>query len=255
MKLINQLITFAKKRFKKKEKKHQPPPFNNAKYYEKILHTLKNERATLSIKFEQSQEPYVSMILDIDQNRQFIIIDEINSSLGHRLACNGEPFVISAKENGMIVFFHTRVLDFGTIDGISFYRLAFPSHIEQLQRRVTNRLKIPHDVFLHADFLIPRHGVVRAKVSDISLSGIKLMLPRNVRSIFENTTKIDHCRIISPFLPANEFSLDIRYCAYDLSIQKTLLGCQFSNLDNMGLKFLSTLTQHLQIPMSLRNQN
>ncbi len=253
MKLFKNLIAKTKSKFKKKEKPRKIVPFDNSKYYEKILHTLKNERAAISIKFEQSQDPYVSMVLDVDHNRQFIIIDEINSELGHKLACIGEPFVISTKENGMIIFFHTRVLDYGTIGGISFYRLAFPTHIEQLQRRNLNRLKIPHDVFLNADFLIPRHGVVRAKIADISLSGLKLVLPRNVKSIFEHFTKIEHCRIISPFLPANEFSLDIRYCGYDLGTQKTQLGCQFSNLDNTGLKFLSTLTQHLQMPPSLRD--
>ncbi|MGD9592235.1 MAG: flagellar brake protein [Candidatus Berkiella sp.] len=248
MKLIDELVTLAKKKFIKKK---VPPPtlVDNTKYYEKMLHTLKNDRASIAIKFEQSQETYISMILDVDINRQFIIIDEVNSTLGHRLACNYEPFVISAKENGMVVFFHSQVLDYGTINGISFYRIAFPNHIERLQRRGFTRLKPPPEISLQADFLLAHHGVVRAKIVDISLSGLKLMLPRNVKSVFESFSRISHCRVMNPFISANEFTLDLRYCIYDASAQKTFIGCEFANLDNTGLKFLSTLTQHLQTPI------
>lgn len=262
MKLLNKLHAFTKNKlkfkfnFKFKLKKEAPAPrrplLSNIFQNEKILNHLKTERATISIKFEQTAEPYVSMLLDIDPNKQFIIIDEINSPLGHRLACSGDPFVITAKDNGILIFFHSRVLDYGTIEGISFYRLAYPTHIEHLQRRATTRLKVPNDVSMSADFLMPRMGVVRAKIADISLGGIQLIFPKNVKRIFEHYHHIDHCRIISPFLASAEFSLDIKHCAYDLSTQKTILGCQFANLDNKGLKFLSTLTGHLQLPAAFR---
>lgn len=258
MKLLNKLRSFTKKKFPfkfnfKKEVPLARPKLSNSIQNEKILNHLKQDRSTLSIKFEQSDEPYVSMVLDIDPNKQFIIIDEINSTLGHRLACSGEPFVITAKDKGIFIFFHSRVLDYGTIEGISFYRLAYPLHIEHLQRRTTTRLKIPTDVNLSADFLMPRIGVVRAKITDISLGGIQIALPKNVKRLFENFQKIDHCRIINPFLPAAEFSLDVKYCTYDLSSQKTILGCQFANLDNVGLKFLSTMANHIQIPAAFRD--
>ncbi len=236
--------------FKKEQPTAKTIKVDNSAHYEKLLNKLKDTRATLSIKFESSNEPFVSMVLDVDPKRQFFIIDEINSQLGHRLACMQDPFVISAKENGIFVFFHSHVIDHGSIEGISFYRLAFPSHIEYLQRRLSNRIVVPHDLPMSADFLVPRHGVVKAKICDISHSGIKLMLPRNVKSIFENYAKIEHCRILNPFMGPGEFSLDIKHCTYDLKKQRTYLGCQFSRLDNVGLKFLANLSNHLQLPNS-----
>lgn len=252
MKWLNKLLLFGKK-FKQKPKSQKLPVLNNGPYYDKLLNTLKRERSSLSIKFEQSNEPYVSMLLDVDPNRQFIILDEINSPLGHRLACLGEEFVVTAKENGIFIFFHSKVLDYGSIEGITFYRLPFPSHIELLQRRSTQRLKIPADIALTANFLLPHIGVVRAKILDISLSGLQLTLPRNLKSLFDNVNKIDHCRLVSPFLPASEFSLEVKHYHYDVSVQRTFVGCQFANLDNTGLKFLSLLTSHLQLPLAFRD--
>ncbi|MBI2791137.1 MAG: flagellar brake protein [Gammaproteobacteria bacterium] len=222
------------------------PVINNTRLYTKILTTLKNERSPLSIKFDQHPDTFISMILDIDTNHQFFIIDEINSTAGHELACLGEPFIVTARDNGIVFFFQSKVIDYGTIDGISFYRLLFPQHIEHLQRRECPRMIVPPEINMTADFLIPRHGLIRAQIADISLTGLRLCFPRNVKSIFDNFIKIEHCRIVTPFMPAQEFSLDIKDCRYEMNNQRTVVGCQFSNLDNVGLKFLSSLANHLQ---------
>ncbi len=206
----------------------QAPIVNNTRLYSKILTTLKNDRSPLSIKFEQHPQTFISMILDIDANHQFFIIDEINSDEGHQLACLGEPFIITARDNGIVIFFQSKVIDYGTIDGMSFYRLSFPQHIEHLQRRATARYIVPHELNISADFLIPKYGRVRANVVDISLSGVRLSFPRNVKRIFDSFIKIEHCRIATPFLPSQEFSLEIKNCRYEINNQRTIIGCQFS---------------------------
>ncbi len=243
------------KKFLKKTQPLAPKPVNNTMLYDKILSNLKKERTPLSIQFEQGSESFISMVLDVDANHQFIIIDEFNSPEAHHLACQGRPFIITAKDNGIFIFFQSRVLDSGTIDGISFYRLAFPNHIEYMQRRSSSRMQIPNDVAISADFLVPGQGIVRANITDISLTGMCINLPRNVKSIFEKFSKIEHCRIVSPFMPAQEFTLDIKYCGYESGKQKTVLGCQFNQLDNVGLKFLSTLVMHLHPSRNIKQPN
>ncbi len=249
------LLKKLPKRFLKKSALPAPKAINNSKLYDKILNSLKKERIPLSIQFEHGSESFISMVLDVDANHQFIIIDEFNSPEAHHLACQGRPFIITAKESGIFIFFQSRVLDFGTIDGISFYRLAFPSHIEYMQRRASSRMQIPSDIAMSADFLVPGQGIVRAHITDISLTGMCLNLPRNVKSIFDKFSKIEHCRIVSPFMPAQEFTLDIKYCGYESGKQKTVLGCQFHQLDNVGLKFLSTLVMHLHPTRNLNQLN
>ncbi len=248
MKVITHLKNLLPK--KKKTQAIMTVPENteleNERLYEKILQNLKNQRAPLSIKFGHSPSPYVSMLLDIDVNRKFIIIDEINNEEGHRQMCMSEPFTLSGRDNGIFVLFQSKIIDFGTIHGISFYRLPYPRHIEYLQRRVTPRLAIPLEMAMHVDFLLPGQPYVRTNIVDISLSGLRFSISRNVKSILENVIKIDHCRLITPFASPQEFTLEIKHCRYELNKQQTIVGCQFVDMDNVGLKFLSSLINRLQ---------
>lgn len=218
----------------------------NEKLYERILLNLKNHRAPLSIKFGHSPTPYVSMLLDVDANKQFIIVDEINSPEGHQQMCMGDPFAASSRANGVFVLFQSKLIDYGTINDVSFYLLPYPRHIEYLQRRVTPRMAIPADISMFADFLLPGHPYVRTHIEDISLTGLRFSIKRNVKSVLDNFAHIEHCRIITPFFPTHELTLNVRHCRYDLGKQRTVVGCQFINVDNIGLKFLSSLISRLQ---------
>ncbi len=213
---------------------------------DEILYDLKNSRSPLSITFLDVKDPFVSILLDIDVNRQFLVIDEINASLGHRLACKGEVFTVSATHKGVPLLFHTKVMDHSQINGISFYRVPFPRTIDYMQRRITSRFAVPFDVNLIADFLLPKKPLIRASIIDISLTGIRISIPHNVKSIVDSLHKIEYCRILSPFFPAHAFSLEVKFVQYIQGKQKTVVGCQFAQLDNVGLKFLSQLVTRLQ---------
>jgi c-di-GMP-binding flagellar brake protein YcgR len=213
---------------------------------EDILYDLKNSRTPLSITFLDIKDPFVSLLLDIDVNRQFLVLDEINSPLGHRLACQGEFFTISASHQGVPLMFHSKVMDHSQINGISFYRLPYPRSMDYMQRRITSRFTVPFDVSLIADFLLPKKPLIRATIVDISLTGIRISIPHNVKGILDSLNKIEFCRILSPFFPAHTFSLEIKFVQYIQGKQKTIVGCQFAQMDNIGLKFLSQLVTRLQ---------
>lgn len=250
MKVITRLKSFLPKKKQVQKSVVATTPenvdFESEALYERILQNLKNQRSPLSIKFGHSNTPYVSMLLDIDVNRRFIIIDEINAPEGHQQMCLGENFAVSGRDNGIFVLFQSKIIDYGTIHGISFYRLPYPKHIEYLQRRMTARLTIPMDIAIHADFLLPGQPYVRTNVVDISLSGLRFTISRNVKSILDSVVKIEHCRLITPFASPQEYTLEIKNCRYELNKQQTIVGCQFVDLDNVGLKFLSSLIARLQ---------
>lgn len=238
--------------FERKKVKPVEPAQPLSQFHDEVLLDLKYSRTPLSINFLDVKDPFVSILLDIDINRQFLVIDEINSPLGHKLACQGEIFTVSTAHEGVPLMFSSKVMDHSQINGISFYRIPYPRSIEYMQRRLTTRYTIPFDVNLTADFLLPKKPLIRANIIDISLTGIRLSIPHNVKGLLDSLNKIEQCRILTPYMNAQALSLDVKYVHYVKGKQKTIVGCQFAKLDNVGLKFLSLLVTRLQ-PLAIRN--
>ncbi|MCS5708634.1 flagellar brake protein [Candidatus Berkiella cookevillensis] len=211
----------------KKQEEKPTPHLNHSIYIEKILQNLINSRSMLSIHFPGSAETFVSMLLEIHPNQEYIILDEITPIEGHHLAIQGSPFTVASKEQGVFLSFGTRIIQHADQNELSFYYLPYPKDVNYKQRRQAYRVPVLHDNSLRADLYLPNQPRISAKVADISVSGVRLTVKYNITPVVGDMRFIDQCLLISPYTKPTSFSLEIRRVYYDLSQKSTILCCQF----------------------------
>lgn len=215
-------------------------------YIEKILYNLISSRTLLNLKFPSAEQNFSSLLLEINRRDDFIIIDEIAPSEGNQIARRGLPFTITTREHGVALSFNTRVLRHVEGDGDSYYILPYPSEIHYQQRRKSYRVPIYSENILRADIFLPNHPRMAAKVSDISVSGLRLYVRYNVLDTIENLKYIDQCLLITPFAKSTTFSLEIRHSFYDMANKCTVLCCEFMDISADKQLFLIELVGKLQ---------
>lgn len=215
-------------------------------YIEKILQNLIDSRSILSIHFPQTDLNGASILLEINRKNDYIIIDEITPIEGHNKALQGSPLTITAREHGISLSFQSRVFKHVDEKGVSFYYLPYPSEVQYQQRRKAYRVPIQSEKALRADIFLPNQPRLTTKVSDISITGLRLYVKYNIMDILDSSRYIDQCLLISPFAKPTTFSLEIREAFYDTSIKSTVLCCEFMNTSANKQLFLIELVGKLQ---------
>ena len=236
MKLMNYFKRFIKKKAPLNAVKFSPSlPF--------LLNKLKERAIPIHLHFENRLTPFISTVLNFDKEEGFLRIEETNHPEGHLKICRQEPFEVQARVEDMLLSFKSVLLHYHSLDNA--YLLAFPEQAQIYQRRKIERIILPFPSPLLADFFIPGLPRVRSQVLDISTAGIGLSIPYNLKKILQRYPTIETCRLINPFLPSQEFSLKMQHYHYDRERQMTIAGYQFLHLDNVKLKYLSTLLSRL----------
>jgi len=215
-------------------------------YIEKILQNLIDSRSILSIQFPQTNLNSASILLEIDRKNDYIIIDEITPIEAHNKALQGTPFTITAREHGISLSFQSRVFKHVDDKDVSFYYLPYPHEVQYQQRRKAYRVPIQSDKSLRADIFLPNQPRLTAKVSDISVTGLRIYVKYNIMDVLDSIRYIDQCLLISPYAKPTTFSLEIRDAFYDISLKSTVLCCEFMNVSADKQLFLIELVGKLQ---------
>tara|TARA_R110002110_G_scaffold33533_1_gene114753 strand:- start:69466 stop:70239 length:774 start_codon:yes stop_codon:yes gene_type:complete len=215
-------------------------------YIEKILQNLISSRAILNIQFPKTDINCVSILLEANKRNDYIIIDEITPTEGHNKALQGHPFSITTREHGISLSFQSRLLKHVDEKNVSFYYLPYPHEVQYQQRRKAYRVPIQSEKALRADIFLPNQPRLTAKVSDISVTGLRFVVKYNIMELIEGIRYIDQCLLISPYAKPTTFSLEVRQAFYDMSIKSTVLCCEFMNISTDKQLFLIELVGKLQ---------
>lgn len=240
--------------FKTRKQKNELPNENQSQqshqaqsiYIDKILQSLVESRAMLTIHFQDTLDTYASMILDIDKNKQYIILDEIAPAEGHYKAIQGVPFTVSSREHGIFISFKTSLKRHVDDQNLSFYYLTYPTDINYKQRRKAYRVPAWQENNIRADIYLPDQPRIAARIADISVSGARLLIRHNITNAIDGLKYIDQCLIISPFMKPTSFSLEIKNSYYDLAHKSTVLCCQFLDVSADKQLYLIELVGKLQ---------
>lgn len=219
---------------------------NQFVYIDKILHNLAQNRTQLSIRFPSSSDTFASMLLSVDNQKNYIILDEIAPTEGHFRAINGTPFTISTREQGVFLSFDSKVVKHVEDNNLSYYHLPYPHDVKYTQRRKAYRVPLQPHHGLRADIFLPNQPRISADVTDISVSGLRLLIKHNITSTLDSMKYIDQCLLVSSDMKPTRFSLEIKDVYYDIAKKATILCCQFLDINADEQLFLIELVGKLQ---------
>lgn len=227
------------------QKSKAPAIDHEAVYINNVLTTLRDQQQSVSVQFYRCQTPFVSTILYVDPQREFILLDEMNHQEGNLLSINAEPFAVKAQCGEDLVIFEGQVSRIQALRGIRCYRVAYPKVIAHSKRRGCPRFVLTEDK--KADLFVTHFPHIKALIKDISMVGISVAIPRHLRHVLHALMEATEFRIVFAKAPGQSFALKLKNYRNDFDGHQLILGCQFINLDNARLKLLAQMLANSEV--------
>jgi len=140
-------------------------------YMISLLKRLKSVRALVSVTINKDKTIYNTIIIDINTNKQWLYLDELNSADGHKIIRKGTTIHFDGRIKGVQVKFTTHVLSVEDSNHIAMYRLALPKQMLYQQRRQHYRATANNDHHLGVTIPIPLKQNITGSIVDISAGG------------------------------------------------------------------------------------
>ena len=164
-----------------------------------ILRVLRDQRADLSLRFDDSGEAIHARVLDVADEE--FLIEDIRPREGAEHLIPERIFSAAARIRGLYAFAdQIRIISREAERGLPFYRVSLPESLLVQQRRRAARFRIPMRVSTRgAKVLLHREDTLRGKLIDISAGGLSAEFIAPVNPPTENEV-IEQCEIEIPNL-------------------------------------------------------
>ncbi|MCF6280868.1 MAG: flagellar brake protein [Candidatus Polarisedimenticolaceae bacterium] len=208
-----------------------------------ILRSIFSKQATLVATIPGDSSRYSTTLLDLFPDQRRLALDELKPAEGHANFLRSKELELSCSIDGLLINFRTELKEKGEVEGITFYRVLFPTTITYLQRRQHPRVTVPGSAGFHACHEnSQRH--FNGYVHDISASGIAVFLD-GVHTIKEGERLIG-CTAQLPLVGTITFDLEACYIFHDPMRNIVKVGGSFIEVDRETERKLEKLIKHLQ---------
>lgn len=217
-----------------------------------ILRSLQKHRSPLSVTFKgHDNQIYTSIILKVDLEEGYFLMDEIAPPSGHKRAIAGGSFSITANDRGVQVFFGgCKVIGAGSNDGAAIYKVPLPSKMLYKQRRDAFRAHIAMSDRAEIRLVsYERSKPLMGNLVDISSTGCKIEFPYLIEPAFEEMEVFDELVFD---LPEEHFDSSVlcaaeaRHAIYDQAKKITSCGFRFLSPDGRNQREIDRFVSYLQ---------
>lgn len=137
----------------------------------KILDHICSIHTVLNVSFKNDKQIYSSSLLDIDEKKKLLKLDELNPSQGHDNIRKNTIINIHCRHSGNESKFNLKIKKIDIENDIYYYLASFPEELYHYQRR--NSLRVAPALMLEPEIVIFRNSFhTEGKLHNISYSGI-----------------------------------------------------------------------------------
>jgi len=217
-----------------------------------VLRALQKSRAPLSITFRNhSDQIFTSIILKVDLDEGYFILDEIAPPSGHQHAISGGIFSIQANDKGIQVFFgNNTITGTGSNGGAAIYKIPLPKQLIYKQRRDAYRAHIAIADQVEVKLIsYERQKPLVGRIIDISSTGCKVEFPYIIDPAFTDFEVFDE---VSFDLPESEFDTSVlcaaeaRRATYLEDRHMTQCGFRFLSPDGYNQRQIDRFVAYIQ---------
>lgn len=185
------------------------------------------EKLLFNVSIGDEPDAFVSMLLGVYPKHDSIVLDELNSTVGHQLLLENKTLHVVGRLNGAELHFTTTLLKVGKKAGVAFYQLEMPRCVYYLQLRQAYRVTLFGDrlPFVANDV----SGNLSGYVMDISVGGIGVVLEQHVA--LGQGQIIDHAVMTLPDVGNIRMALKVCFVRHNRERGVTRFGAQFHELD------------------------
>jgi c-di-GMP-binding flagellar brake protein YcgR len=220
---------------------------DSPKFILSVLKKLKNRHSTLTVYFNGDKKQYVTMVIDVDKNKKQFLLDEMVPREGHKKASYGDPFRLTASDNGIAIIFKAKVRNTITKDNTQCYLVDFPENIEYKQRRKAYRVPINADNNVPIQINHPEYKWDNLQMKDISFTGTAFVVKdQNLENQIKINDALEQLIITTKENKSIYLKLEIRRVYYMEREESTLIAGRFIDLTHNQQRSIELFVSELE---------
>lgn len=221
------------------------------------LQQLALDHTFVDVRFpERTGNSYQSLILKINPDEGYLLIDEFFPSSDNVLVSPGDEVLITSQRKGMPVSFSTVVqsicIDEG--DGMPAYRLEIPDSVDARQRRRHFRVQVEPDAGVKVRIPNDDSTTLLCTVHNLSYSGIRFSTGGNIAQQLETQRIFSNVLLTLPDEVTIQCQIEVMSYEFKrLPYRHMLIGGKFRAISSSNQKKLDQYLALMQ--RSQRKQN
>lgn len=212
----------------------------------RIMRLFLQQRALLTITVPSLRQHFSSVMLHVDPDNQFIIIDEPHPVHPMQDLLKKETMkIVIHSTHGARVIYRAALIDIGEDKDLPYFKITFPTEIRRSQRRSAYR--VPLEKTRRILTTLPRDDAdpLIGQLEDISAHGISLRCTDRSALLLAQNQRIPKCIIQLPRLELS-CTLQIRHIKNTAKSNTFLVGGRFIDLNSPQQRQLEKTIAELQ---------
>jgi len=211
------------------------------------LALLEKNKCLLTAQFGDSNESFITAIVDINKKAHSIILDYGPKEYLNQQILNATQITFKTECTGIKVAFTGTALKKITHEGGPAFSMPIPPSIFWLQRREFYRVKSPLSKASYCQLILPDREPALLKLHDISLSGFAMLnTSKEISGLLLPTSHFDQCKLILDDAGTDTIAFEVRYkIIMNASKQEIIqkIGCKFTQISQA---FESVIQRYMQ---------
>lgn len=211
------------------------------------LRLLQQHHDPLTLTFQDRNQRFQSFVIEVDRDRNLLILDEMIPTDGERYLQNGEAFSVESLHDGVRIAWECPTgMRVGEYQSERCYVGAIPAEVLYHQRRNAFRAALKQ-----SDQVKVQLGGTRLRnpldgvMLDISASGCKIRLAGDVSKQLQPGQIYDGlCAQLS--VGKLEAAVELRHTRYDDKLDVTFAGLHFDSLSGLQQRLIERFVYQLQ---------
>lgn len=212
-----------------------------------LLRRIRDNKVLLSVRVPGYDETFNSLILEVNAERNTVLLDELSPQRGHELICKVRELRARCQCQGVELSFACNVEIGQSQRGISFYRAPLPSVVNYLQRRSDYRVHVGAGLPVPMHLPIEGSTIIDGGLTDLSMGGLGANIKTDVT--FKHGQIIDSCKLELP--KGESFDTEIEICFVRTDTQRNMqhIGAAFRNIQPQQEQILRRFVTQLEREM------
>lgn len=211
-----------------------------------FLKKLLKIRSLLSITVEDSPHVFGSVILEINKEDSYFVLDELYPRDELEFSLLGKALSIKTNLEGVLLQFATKITAVSEKDNGEFYKVLMPKRVFHHQRRETYRVPVRISKPLLMDVTTVSGVLLHAEIRDLSLGGLNARLTTPTTERLDKGTILPACFIQVPEGEQIICSLEIVSSEETKPLNKKRFGAKFKDPTNATKSALSQIITKIQ---------
>lgn len=211
------------------------------------LRQLEQNHDPLIVTFHERNQRFQSYVIEVDRQKNRLILDEMIPNDAERFLQNGEPFRIEAFHEGVRVAWECRqVVQIAEHQGSRCYFCPIPLEVHYHQRRNAFRAQLKQSDQVKVELAGAKLGSpVAGQLLDISATGCKLRFPGDATHGLQTGQVYESFTAQLPF-GAMTTPVELRYLHYDEKLDTTIVGVRFYRMSGLEQRQVERFVYQLQ---------